>query len=467
MNDFNDSNWFSLEQAMNDDEKPVIPIIGPDALMVELEQSGSKVTELFYSLVTADLLKKFDIEPQPEILEHTWSLYKAATFILANKSSPRIERELQREISRLINYYSQTVQPAESLRMLVGIPQFTLFISLTPDNLLEKTMKLSSDQPVRVISFFPKDNTELQSVVSPPDLGERKVFQMLGSCNSKECGFAMHEEDALECLYSLQSIATPRVANILSELRNHNKLLIGCNFPDWLGRAMLRLVNCSALHGKERQEFIYPSGKDAGLTAFLTQFSPNTLEFEGQPEEFIKRLASYSKALPSAKQRTIDVPVHNKAPTVFVSYASDNLESAKRIAGILTKLGFSNVWFDKESLGGGDKWSQCIERAINEDDFFMPILSKKADQEDFDREYWKEWGKASKCFDIRHKSRRHYFLPVGIDDDKPSGNQYPNIWVKCPYFAEAQIFHAPEGALSKDDQEILKQICKDFQGGVR
>ncbi len=65
MNGCSDANWFSLEQCCQDGN--VIPSVGPDALMVEYE--GQTVP--FYRLVTKDLLRNFQIEPDPEILQHT------------------------------------------------------------------------------------------------------------------------------------------------------------------------------------------------------------------------------------------------------------------------------------------------------------------------------------------------------------------------------------------------------------
>ena len=77
-------------------------------------------------------------------------------------------------------------------------------------------------------------------------------------------------------------------------------------------------------------------------------------------------------------------------PTVFVSYASENAEAARRIADTLIKTGFSDVWLDKKRLIVGDDWSDRIDEAISKCDFFLPIISKEADDR---REgvFWAEW----------------------------------------------------------------------------
>lgn len=454
MNDFNDTNWFSLEQSIKGGN--VIPVIGPDALLVEHESQ----TLPFYQLVTADLLKNFQIEPQPEILQQTWSLHKAVSIILANKSGPGIEQRIRREISRLVAHYSERVQPAESLRLLANIRAFTLYISLTPDNLLERTMTASNQSP-RISTFSPRDASESLADLSLLRQGERGIFQMLGSCTNVGSGFAMHEEDALEYLYQLQSNAARRFSGILSELRRRDKLFINCNFPDWLGRAMLRLVNDHRFYAKETQEFLCPNANDVGLNAFLTQYSPYTLGFEGQPEELLKQIAQSAEAVfppprPPAPLRREPI---GQGPTVFVSYASENAESARLLADTLLRLGFSDVWLDKKKLIGGDDWSDRIEEAIEKCDFFMPILSQEADAR---RKgvFWDEWLTAA---ENARRIKGEYFLPVGIDSEQPSKDRYQQISDgETSIFFKKHLIHAPQGVLKADDCEALRERCRRF-----
>ena len=455
MNEFSDANWYTLEQSIR--EGNVIPIIGPDALMVEFKNQTGSSPVPFYRLVIADLLKSFQVKPQAEIIEHTWALHKAVTAILANKSGQGIEQRIRREVSRLIAYYSELVQPAESLRRLGNIQAFSLYVSLTPDNLLERAMApVDGSAGVRTSTFSPRVASESLADIPLLRQGERGIFQILGS-NTNVNNFAVHEEDTLEYLYLLQSGAPRCFANILSQLRQRDKLLIGCNFPDWLGRAMLRLVNDNRLYAKDTQEFLCPSANDVGLNAFLTQYSPNTLGFEGQLDEFVKKLAQAFDAFsPPPKP-----PSGNKSgPTVFVSYASQNEVSARRIADTLLSLGFSDVWLDKKKLIGGDDWSGRIEEAIEKTDFFLPVLSREADSR---REgvFWDEWKSALK------RSRRikdAYLLPVGIDPEPPAKNHYNRISDgDTAGFFDKHLIHAPGGVLSAEDREALGERCRRFQ----
>lgn len=459
MNEFNDANWFSLEQSAK--EGNVIPIVGPDALMVEY--AGQTVP--FYRLVAGDLLKSFQIDPEsnPDILQHTWSLHKAVSAILASKGGPGIEQKIRREIMRLVDKYSRETQPAESLQLLASMPTFTLYVSLTPDNLLERAMMASDpSSAIPTITFWPRDASESLADLSLPRPGERSIFQMLGSCTSAGSGFAMHEEEALESLYWLQTKAARRFAVILAELRRRDKLFINCNFPDWLGRATLRLVNDNRFSAKDTQEFICPSTSDAGLSAFLTQYSPNTLGFEGNVDDLIQQLARSLETVPLPLKFPIASRkvTNGRCPTVFVSYASENAAAARSIADTLLELGFSDVWLDKKKLIGGDNWSDRIDEAIEKCDFFIPLLSREADSR---REgvFWGEWKTAS---ERARRIKGAYLLPVGIDPEFPVKDHYQRISDgDTAVFFSKHLFHAPNGNLKAEDCAAFSERCRHFE----
>lgn len=126
-------------------------------------------------------------------------------------------------------------------------PTFTLYISLTPDNLLQQAMQRSDPStPVRVIEFSPRSASESIADLTLPHPGERVIFQMLGSCSNGGIGFAIHEEHVLEYCYHLQTEAARLVTN--------ERLYVA---------------------DKTTQEFLYPHANDKGLHAFLMQFSPD------------------------------------------------------------------------------------------------------------------------------------------------------------------------------------------------
>ncbi len=78
----------------------------------------------------------------------------------------------------------------------------------------------------------------------------------------------------------------------------------------------------------------------------------------------------------------------NKA--VFLSYASQDAEAARRICDALRAAGVE-VWFDQSELRGGDAWDQKIRKQIKECALFVPVISAntQARREGYFRIEWK------------------------------------------------------------------------------
>ena len=101
---------------------------------------------------------------------------------------------------------------------------------------------------------------------------------------------------------------------------------------------------------------------------------------------------------------------------VFLSYASQDAEAAKRIADALRAAGVE-VWFDAEGgLEHGDEWDAKIRRQIKECVLFLPIISAntQAREEGYFRIEWEL--AAQRALGIA--SGVAFILPIVIDDTK-------------------------------------------------
>jgi TolB-like protein/regulator of sirC expression with transglutaminase-like and TPR domain len=78
----------------------------------------------------------------------------------------------------------------------------------------------------------------------------------------------------------------------------------------------------------------------------------------------------------------------NKA--VFLSYASQDADAARRICDALRAAGIE-VWFDQSELRGGDAWDANIRKQIKECALFVPVISAntQARREGYFRVEWK------------------------------------------------------------------------------
>jgi TIR domain len=64
----------------------------------------------------------------------------------------------------------------------------------------------------------------------------------------------------------------------------------------------------------------------------------------------------------------------SRGGAVFISYASQDAQTALRICNALRAAGIE-VWFDQSELRGGDAWDRKIRSQIRDSSLFIPIIS--------------------------------------------------------------------------------------------
>jgi hypothetical protein len=98
--------------------------------------------------------------------------------------------------------------------------------------------------------------------------------------------------------------------------------------------------------------------------------------------------------------------------SVFISYASEDYEAARKLYEDLNKGGFT-PWLDKEALIAGQNWKTAINKAIKESRYFIPIFSSVSVAK---RGYvQKEFNYALDVFDEFPESQI-FVIPVRLDD---------------------------------------------------
>jgi TolB-like protein/Flp pilus assembly protein TadD len=134
---------------------------------------------------------------------------------------------------------------------------------------------------------------------------------------------------------------------------------------------------------------------------------------------------------------------------VFLSYAREDAEAARRLADALRAFGVE-VWFDRSELRGGDAWDQQIRRQIKECALFMPIVSEQSEQrgEGYFRLEWK-----------LAVERTHlladgvpFLFPVVVDDTIETSASVPEQFLK------AQWTRLPGGEPTPQFVEQVKRL---------
>ena len=141
---------------------------------------------------------------------------------------------------------------------------------------------------------------------------------------------------------------------------------------------------------------------------------------------------------------------------VFISYAREDAESARRIAEALRAFGVE-VWFDANELRGGDAWDVKIKKQIRECMLFIPVISAntQAREEGYFRREWKL------AVDRTHDmaENRAFLVPVIIDDTRESAANVPEQFLK------AHCTRLGDGSPTPQFVEQVKRLLQGPRGG--
>jgi hypothetical protein len=451
-----DDNWYSLIEEMH--RRTVIPIIG--SALLEIPDGKGEGMQL-YEAVARELRVRYGHPPDAPF--GSWCLHDCIAELLAG-SQLNVDKLRRATASSLATLTADCPLP-QPLKDLAAIDAFDLYVSLTCDKLLFRSLH-KQDPQAESFAFGIRSDTNSRPLDIPVRPRGKISYQLFGSSDNL-LDFAIHEGDVLEYLFRLQSEQTRSIKILLGRLRSSNLLFIGCRFPDWLGRSLLRIVNDEPLPSKSTQEFMTEWEGDRNLSTFVSRFSPNSLVFPGTPAEFVRELsrrwlAAHSSPNAPAAARPAAPPPVGDGPLIFVSYASENQAAARRIADRLLELGAGDVWLDKKKLKSGDDWSANIDEAIRSCDYFMPLLSTEADAR---RQgvFWEEWVKA-----LKHAEQvaDAFLLPTLIDTDQAARQSYQRIGrqLGTDRFWTLHLTNAPAGVLDATAEDDLRERIATVRG---
>ena len=129
---------------------------------------------------------------------------------------------------------------------------------------------------------------------------------------------------------------------------------------------------------------------------------------------------------------------------VFLSYASQDAEAARRIRDALRAAGIE-VWFDQSELRGGDAWDQQIRRQIKDCSLFVPVISAHT-QARTEGYFRLEWHLADQRKLLMTRNRP-FLLPVCIDGTLDADAEVPDS------FSAVQWTRLPDGETTREFAE--------------
>jgi len=150
--------------------------------------------------------------------------------------------------------------------------------------------------------------------------------------------------------------------------------------------------------------------------------------------------------------------VSDPGKAVFLSYASQDAEAARRICEALRAAGVE-VWFDQNELVGGDTWDAKIRGQIGSCALFLPIISanSQARLEGYFRREWKQ--AAARTHDMADE--KTFLLPVVIDDTRDAEAKVPSE------FKAVQWTRLPGGETTRTFCDRVRQLVNGEAAGAR
>jgi TolB-like protein/Tfp pilus assembly protein PilF len=136
-------------------------------------------------------------------------------------------------------------------------------------------------------------------------------------------------------------------------------------------------------------------------------------------------------------------------PAIFLSYASQDLEAARRMHEALGAAGLE-VWFDQSELRGGDAWDAEIRRQVRECTLFVALVSANTNARS-EGYFRREWNLAvQRMLDMAED--QPFLLPVVIDDTPEPAARVPDR------FRERQWTRLPNGEAAAEFIERVARI---------
>ncbi len=115
---------------------------------------------------------------------------------------------------------------------------------------------------------------------------------------------------------------------------------------------------------------------------------------------------------------------------IFLSYAREDTDAARRIADALRSSGVE-VWFDQNELRGGDAWDQKIRGQIKDCTLFLPIVS--AHTQDRGEGYFRlEWKLASERTHLMAEGVP-FISPIVVDETSEAGAVVPPEFMRVQW----------------------------------
>ena len=470
-----ESAWRRLLDQMRDGL--VVPVIGSRLLIDKDRQPLS-------AQIARMVIEGSDLDINPKTLPPFREINEIVTRLKAQRADPVTLLELYGDIyAALRKLDTEGLELPQPLRQLAAITDFRLMVTVTPDGLLERALS-EAGRGVREVVHSPKLPTSEGTDLKPDWQEHEGVVQLLylfGKARPTPL-FAIHDEDALEYAHNVIADGSHAPTAFLGALRDRSLLIVGCNFPDWLSRFVLRATRKGRLADPKggREWLVEGLGKEDPFVGFLSDYSPETEALTNvDPAAFVDELyqrwmaeqkpAASAAGTNGAAASTTAAPEPTGTPDgrmFFISYSrTTDLAQAQALKDALVqelKVGENEIWFDRDTLEPGDIYTRRILDGIRGCRYFVPVVSRAATGRE-KAFVFREWDEATRQLP---EMNRKYLLPLVVDaDNKPETYRQASVleWLE----RKINFWHAPDGKPDEPALKALRELVREARNPRR
>jgi len=330
---------FDMDSLINHiDSKEVIPVIGDDLILYsDSKEKKQAFSEYLYEEIAEGINITKTQEPnhglpsyfRSDFSEQSCSFYED-TYIpsINNKKNNKLDTDFLKDVAT--------------------IEEFDTYISTSIDNLLIQTLidqRAIDKNNIQVIDHrFPGRprmpyNCEMPVVT---------VFDLLGNIN-ENYNYAFDQREILEHFYSLRchEYEIDNLFKLLFKKINGKILLfIGCRFPDWFFRFIIRIIQNRDFSGKSVKSFIVNDNSSISeeQKRFFEHSNVQLIDYDptNNIQSFLKELLKVRKKLSSVRKKM------EGTGWVYLSYSNRNKKKAESLKIRLQEKGIK-VYFRQHS----------------------------------------------------------------------------------------------------------------------
>ncbi len=420
------SDWDELLDYISD--KQLTPIIGKeiykfkkDDLLVPIDQ-----------YLSGQILNSFQVTDQTGL-----SLSRAVDYLVMEKGIEWMD--IMRKLKMMVKDINFEFP---LLAEFLGISDLNYFINTAVyNNVLENNLAKERNVTPTSINFSLNepftDSGNLEKLDAP------FVFNVFGSLLDT-VDPALRDEQLLEFTSRFkEKMGDAKAINLINALQNKSLLFLGCSFPNWMVRFILRLLSNQPLQswGTQRRIVVVNDPSDLRNTQFdfLKNYKVST--YEGSTEEFVNELA---------RQWNQRNPATVKNKMVFLSYTVKDKDAVENLKKAIEGINNVTCWYDNREIIAGDNFKTEIAKNIKSADLFIPLISENSLMHK-DGYVQIEWFTADNVNTFRKIDGRtdKYLMPIVIDETNPYNENVPK------YFSELSIGKVP---LGNPAPEFINQI---------